>query len=152
MIASRLSLAASCSRSTRFFNASWTSPIAFLRLYQLPDAPPPPLLPPPKPPNPPPRELPPNPPPPHPPPIPPSIGPIHQPPPPPLRPLAALRPARTIEKIIQMTKSIAHRLIGDECSRSLRCGGAGGWPESDTPRSSAMYFASVHVAVSIAAL
>src|SRR4029077_18761837 len=59
MIDSRLSLAASCSRSTRFFNASCTSPIAFLRLYQLPDAPPPPLLPPPKPPSRPPPEQPP---------------------------------------------------------------------------------------------
>src|SRR6266849_7931782 len=118
MTDSRLSLAASCSRSTRFFNASCTSPIAFLRLYQLPEAPPPPLLPPPKPPNPPPPEyppeLPPKPPPRQPPLIPPSIGPIHQPPPPPLRPLAALRPARAIEKIIQMMKSISHRLIGDE--------------------------------------
>src|SRR4029077_5782039 len=129
----------SCSRSTRFFNASCTSPIAFLRLYQLPDAPPPPLLPPPKPPNPPPPELPPNPPPRQPPPIPPSIGPIHQPPPPPLR------PARAIEKIIQMTKSIPPRLIANKCSRPPRPGGPGGWPASDTPRSSAMYFASVHV-------
>src|SRR6266436_413908 len=102
MIDSRLSFAASCSRSTRFFNASCTSPIAFLRLYQLPEAPPPPLLPPPKPP---PR---------HPPPIPPSIGPIHHPPPPPLRPPAALCPARAIEKIIQMMKSIPQRPIGDE--------------------------------------
>ncbi len=48
------------------------------------------------------------------PPIPPSIGPIHQPPPPPLRPPAALCPARAIEKIIQMMKSIPQRPIGDE--------------------------------------
>src|SRR5712671_1500484 len=87
------------------------------QLHQFPEAPPPPLLPPPKPPNPPPPEyppeLPPKPPPRQPPPIPPSIGPIHQPPPR-RRPLAALCPARAIEKIIQMTKSMSHKLIGDE--------------------------------------
>src|SRR6266436_1653259 len=143
MIDSRLSLAASCNRSTRFFSASCTSPIAFLRLYQLPEAPPPPLLPPPKPPNPPPRQ---------PPPIPPSIGPIHQPPPPPLRPLAALCPARAIDKIIQMMKTIPQRPIGDECRRSFCSDRDGGWPDSVTPRSSAIYFASIHVAVSIAVL
>src|SRR6266446_7063873 len=125
MIDSRLSLAASCNRSTRFFSASCTSPIAFLRLYQLPEAPPPPLLPPPKPPN---------------------------PPPPPLRPLAALCPARAIDKIIQMMKTIPQRPIGDECRRSFCSDRDGGWPDSVTPRSSAIYFASIHVAVSIAVL
>src|ERR1700675_1050469 len=137
--------AASCSRSARFFNASFISSILSRhprQSHQLPDAPPPPLLPPPKPPNPPPPELPPNPPPPQPPPpIPPSIGPIHQLPPPPLRPPAAFRPARAIEKIIQMTKSISHKPTRDKCSCSLECARAGGWPESVTPRSSAMYFA-----------
>jgi len=89
---------------------------------------------------------------PQPPPIPPSIGPIHQPPPPPRRPPAAFRPARAIEKMIQMTKSISHKLTWDECSRTVARGRTGGWPESVTPRSSAMSFANIHAAVSIAAL
>src|SRR6267154_6114572 len=154
MIDSRFSLAASCSRSTKFFNASCTSFIAFSD-HQLPEAPPPPLLPPPKPPNPPPPEYPPEPPPKppprQPPPMPPSIGPIHQPPPP-LRPPTALRPARAMEKITQMTKSISHQLTCEERSLVFPSRRTGGWPDRVTPRSSAIYFASIHAAASIAGL
>src|SRR5579863_1299257 len=148
---SRFSPAASCSRSTRFFNASFTSVILSRhsqKSHQPPEAPPPPLLPPPNPPNPPPPEYPPEPPP-KPPPrqpplIPPSMEAIHHPlPRPPPRPDLANR------KKIKIIPSQSKGPSGVEMSWSRRRRGRlGGWPDSVTPRSSAMYFASVHAAVS----
>src|SRR6266478_1961534 len=130
--------------------------------HQLPEAPPPPLEPPPNPPNPPP----PPPPPPNPPP-PQSLPPPPRPPPPLIRngrihqqPLMPPpRPPEALEirepKILKTMKTIissTNGLIGEPRPRVFATGRgrAGGWPESVTHLSSAIYFASCQAAISIA--
>src|SRR5258708_2225679 len=128
--------------------------------HQLPEAPPPPLEPPPNPPKPPP----PPPPPPNPP--PPQLLPPPRPPPPsrkngsnhqqPLIPLPPRRPvldtaALKILTMMKMMNKIAQKGMGELRWRGVfTTGRAGGWPESATPLSSAIYFASCHAAISAA--